>query len=138
MILRFLKVEKFSGDLICGEKLFCIFGPSAFKLSSPNFTWLVFRVSRVRTCCLRAALFENNDLKILDIDSGLADSVFSGFLYITTEVCDLPVSFYLIFEGVQNLYSSIVEQSNIVVKFAYFQFFVTTLFCKSTTLIERN
>ena len=100
MILRFLKVEKFSGDLICGEKLFYIFGPSAFKLSTPNFTWLVLRVSRVRTCCLRAALFENNDLKILDINSGLADSVFSEFLYIATEVCDLPVSFYLIFEGV--------------------------------------
>ena len=70
--MRFLKVERFSADLICGGRLFHIFGSSDLKLFSPKLTWFGLVVSRFRTCCLRAALFGDGNLKILDINPGFS------------------------------------------------------------------
>ena len=70
--IRFLKVERFPADLICRGKLFHIFGHSALKLFSSKLTWFGLIVSKFRTCCLRAALFDDDNLKILDINLGFS------------------------------------------------------------------
>ena len=49
-----------------------MFEPSALKLFSPKLTWFGLMVSRMRTRCLHATLFENDNLKILDINPGLS------------------------------------------------------------------
>ena len=82
--MTFLKFERFSAKLRCCGKVFHIFRPSALKRFLKKITWFDLMVSRYRTSCLRAALFENDNSKILDINPRLADLVFRKFQYITT------------------------------------------------------
>ena len=48
--MRFLKVERFSEDLICGESLFHIFESGALKDFFTKLTWFGLIVSRFFTC----------------------------------------------------------------------------------------
>ena len=65
-------VERSSAQLICDGRLRHSFGSSAINLFSQKLTWFGLIGSTFRTCCLHAALFEDDDLKNLDINPGFS------------------------------------------------------------------
>ena len=83
-------------------RLYHIFGCSAPKLLSPKLTWFGIKVSMFRTYCLHAALFKDDNLKILEINSR-----FSWLSILEISAHNNPISlscqsgFYLFFKVVQ-------------------------------------
>ena len=68
---RCLTVERCSVDLIRGGSLFHYLEPNSVQKNFNKFYLIILMVLMFKTCCLRAVIAENNNLKTLDINIGL-------------------------------------------------------------------